>query len=89
MAQINLGRVKGEKGEKGNTPVVAATASVTNTTGAPSVNVSKKETADGAVFNFSFNNLKGEKGEPGADGKCPLEFYFNESDGVLTIVEKR
>ena len=86
MAQINLGRVKGEKGEKGNTPIVNATAYVSNTTGNPSVSVSKRETVDGAVFDFSFNNIKGEKGEQGAKGESPLKFSFDGT--TLTIVEK-
>ena len=83
MAQINLGRVKGDKGDKGDTPVVNATASVSNTTGQPSVSVSKRDTVDGAVFDFAFSNIKGEKGE---SGKCPLSFAFDGT--TLTIVEK-
>ena len=91
MAQINLGRVKGDKGDKGDTPVVNATASVSNTTGQPSVSVSKRDTVDGAVFDFAFSNIKGEKGEsgaPGAKGESPLAFEFNSGTGVLTITEK-
>lgn len=89
MAQLNLGRVKGldgakgDKGEKGDTPVVSATATVNNTTGIPSVSVSKTATADGAMFNFTFNNVKGDKGEK---GESPLAFSFE--NGVLTIVER-
>ena len=80
MAQLILGRVKGEPGEKGDTPVVEATASVSNTTGEPSVSVFKRETVDGAAFDFAFNNLKGEKGD------SPLAFDFDGT--TLTIVEK-
>ena len=56
---------RGEKGEKGSTPIVSATASVSNTTGEPSVKVTKSGTDDEPIFNFTFDNIKGEKGEQG------------------------
>ena len=43
---------------------ITATASVDNSTGTPSVDVTK----DGYNFNFAFKNLKGEKGDTGATG---------------------
>lgn len=86
MAQLNLGRVKGDKGDKGNTPTIDVSANITDTIGVPSVNVTKTDTADGAVFNFTFNNVKGEKGEQGAKGESPLTFSFDGT--TLTIVEK-
>ena len=56
---------QGEKGEKGSTPIVSATASVSNTTGEPSVKVTKSGTDDEPIFDFAFDNIKGEKGEKG------------------------
>ena len=56
---------KGEKGEIGSTPIVSATASVSNTTGEPSVKVTKSGTDDEPIFDFAFDNIKGEKGEQG------------------------
>ena len=44
---------------------LTATASVDNSTGTPSVDVTK----NGYNLNFDFKNLKGEKGDPGAAGK--------------------
>lgn len=56
---------RGEKGEVGSTPIVSATASVSNTTGMPSVKVTKSGTNDEPIFDFAFENIKGEKGEQG------------------------
>ena len=56
---------RGEKGEVGSTPIVSATASVSNTTGTPSVKVTKSGTDDEPIFDFAFENIKGEKGEQG------------------------
>ena len=61
---------QGEKGEKGSTPIVSATASVSNTTGEPSVKVTKSGTDDEPIFDFAFDNIKGEKGEKGEQGKA-------------------
>ena len=56
---------RGEKGEVGSTPIISATASVSNTTGTPSVKVTKSGTDDEPIFDFAFENIKGEKGEQG------------------------
>ena len=56
---------RGEKGEVGSTPIVSATASVSNTVGTPSVKVTKSGTDDEPIFDFAFDNIKGEKGEQG------------------------
>jgi len=47
---------------------VSATASVSNTTGTPSVAVTKGGTASDTTFAFAFSNLKGAKGDTGANG---------------------
>ena len=44
---------------------ITATATVDNTTGTPSVDVTK----NGYNFDFSFHNLKGEKGDNGVNGQ--------------------
>lgn len=58
----------GEKGDTGNTPNISASATVSSTTGTPSVNVTKTGTADNPNFAFAFSNLKGDKGDKGEDG---------------------
>ena len=55
----------------GEVPVISATASVDNTTGTPSVNVTKSGTDLTPNFDFAFHNLKGATGETGATGATP------------------
>ena len=64
--QLNLTIPKGETGAAAGfgTP----TASVDDTTGTPSVTVTASGPDTAKVFSFAFHNLKGEKGDPGADG---------------------
>ena len=50
------------------TPNINAAASVDNTTGNPSVNVSKDIIDDTTTFNFAFSGLKGQQGPAGAQG---------------------
>ena len=51
---------KGEPGQDGKTPIVSATATITNTVGTPSVTVTNIGTATEPNFSFSFSNLKGD-----------------------------
>lgn len=53
---------QGPKGDTGATPVISATATVDNTTGTPSVNVTKAGTDAAPEFTFAFTGLKGEPG---------------------------
>ena len=59
----------GNDGKDGVTPNITATATVSNTTGTPSVNVSKGGTAENPSFTFAFQNIKGATGEKGANGQ--------------------
>lgn len=62
----------GNDGKDGVTPNITATATVSNTTGTPSVNVSKGGTAENPSFAFAFQNIKGEPGEKGEPGASAL-----------------
>ena len=50
------------------TNAVTATATVSNTTGVPSVTVDKQVDGDDVNFEFQFSNIKGEQGERGIQG---------------------
>ena len=53
----------GTKGDTGATPSIAVTASVDNTTGTPSVDVTKTGTDEAPAFNFAFTGIKGSDGQ--------------------------
>lgn len=59
---------RGADGTDGVTPVIAATASVDNTTGTPSVSVVKTGTDAAPSFAFNFLHLKGSQGDQGDQG---------------------
>ena len=56
------------KGDDGFTPDIALNVSATNTTGTPSVSVSKSGDLANQIFSLVFSGLKGERGEKGAKG---------------------
>ena len=73
----NLKGSKGDKGDNGNdgadgqdgvTPVINATASIDNTVGTPSVEVTKGGTDENPTLHFDFKHLKGETGSSGEGG---------------------
>lgn len=58
----------GQDGAPGATPEITATASVSDTTGTPSVNVTQSGTVEAPFIDFAFSGLKGATGAAGADG---------------------
>ena len=69
---------KGDNGQDGVTPQITATASVDQTTGNATVNVTKTGTDTNPAFNFAFTGLKGERGERGEQGQAGA----NGNDGA-------
>lgn len=66
--------IKGEDGKDGTdgiTPVITATASVTDTTGTPDVTVEKTGDDTQPFFNFAFSGIKGKDGTNGTNGTTP------------------
>lgn len=58
----------GPKGDLGPTPSISINANVTNTTGSPEATVTKTGTDEAPIFNFTFKNIKGERGQTGMQG---------------------
>lgn len=81
--QLNLTIPKGETGASAG--FGAPTASVDDTTGTPSVTVTASGPDTAKVFSFAFHNLKGERGEPGADGGVSDETIFLAAHPVGSI----
>lgn len=69
---------KGDNGQDGVTPQITATATVDQTTGNATVNVTKTGTDTNPAFNFAFTGLKGERGERGEQGQAGA----NGNDGA-------
>lgn len=60
---------KGDTGATGATPVISMTATVDQTTGTPSVEVSKSGSDEAPSFNLAIAGIKGEKGDKGDTGE--------------------
>ena len=58
----------GTSGKDGVTADITVVATVDDSTGTPSVEVTKSGTAANPIFDFDFSGLKGDKGDTGATG---------------------
>lgn len=63
-------------------------ASVSDTTGTPSVTITSSGTNTAKVFNFAFSGLKGEKGDPGDSGSSAIIYTVSglTSNGVYSTM---
>lgn len=81
----HLKGVKGEKGDTGTTPNISMSATVGQSIGTPSVNVSKSGSAENPSFTLAFNNIKGEKGDKGDKG----DQGYDGLDGFASRLTKK
>ena len=94
---LSLGIPKGDKGDKGNTgdtgsPAGFGTVSATvdNTVGTPSVEVTASGADTAKNFAFAFHNLKGQKGDKGDTGEvsqAQLDAAVSDLKSDLTLFE--
>ncbi len=82
--QAHKAELKGKDGNDGNdgndgvTPVISVNATVSNTTGTPSVEVLKSGTDEAPIFNLAFRGLKGEAGS-GGSAELSMQEKFNQN----------
>lgn len=67
----------GSRGATGTTPNISVSASVSNTTGTPSVTVIEGGTTAAPSFAFAFSGLKGADGANGSDADVPSIYLHN------------
>lgn len=75
----------GPTGATGATPNISATASITNTTGAPLVIVTKTGTVEAPTIDFAFENIKGDKGDKGDTGTGISSITYDSDTELLTF----
>lgn len=78
---------KGETGATGATPTITASATVSNTTGTPTVNVTRSGTDAAPTFTFAFTNLKGAKGDPGVNATTTA-VATTSANGLMSSTDK-
>lgn len=78
---------QGPKGDTGVTPIISASATVSNTTGTPSVNVTKSGTDEAPSFAFAFSNLKGAKGDTGEQGPQGPQGEAGADGSIVTVTQ--
>ena len=78
---------KGETGATGATPTITASATVSNTTGTPSVAVTRGGTDAAPTFDFAFTNLKGAKGDPGVNATTTA-VATTSANGLMSSTDK-
>ena len=78
----------GKDGATGATPNISATASVNNSTGTPSVIVTKSGTTENPSFAFAFSNIKGATGAQGPEGPASSA-NITLSGTVITVTNNQ
>lgn len=78
---------QGPRGETGATPTITASATVSNTTGTPTVNVTRSGTDAAPTFTFAFTNLKGAKGDPGVNATTTA-VATTSANGLMSSTDK-
>ena len=78
---------RGETGATGATPTITASATVSNTTGTPTVNVTRSGTDAAPTFTFAFTNLKGAKGDPGVNATTTA-VATTTTNGLMSSTDK-
>ena len=79
---------QGPRGETGATPTITASATVSNTTGTPTVNVTRGGTDAAPTFTFAFTNLKGAKGDPGVNATTTA-VATHSANGLMSAEDKK
>ena len=82
---------QGETGATGATPNITVNASISDTTGTPSVTVTKTGTDENPTLSFAFSNLKGPQGDPGQTTigiEVVAELPAIGEEGVIYFVPK-
>lgn len=79
---------QGPRGETGATPTITASATVSNTTGTPTVNVTRSGTDAAPTFTFAFTNLKGAKGDPGVNATTTA-VATHSANGLMSSTDKK